>query len=74
MALRDVVIRDAVGGYVVADPVTQRALAGPFRSLDDAATHARRFVPCGQVWREALDRKGRRLGRFLMELRASTIE
>ena len=74
MALREVVIRDAAGGYVVADPVTQRALAGPFRTLADAATHARQFVPCGQVWREAADRKGRSLGRFLLELRASTIQ
>lgn len=66
-------IRDVPGGYVVVDAVTLRRLAGPYRAIGEATDKARRLVPCGQVWREAADRNGRPLGRFLLELRASTI-
>ena len=74
MAHRDVVIREAAGGFVVVDATTMRALVGPYRSLADAHANARRLVSYGHVWRETTDRNGRSLGRFLIELKASSIE
>ena len=74
MAHGDVVIRDAAGGFVVLDATTRRALVGPYRSLADAHASARRLVSFGHVWRETADRNGHTVGRFLVELRASSIE
>jgi hypothetical protein len=70
----DVLIRNAAGGFIVIDPSTQRPLAGPYRSLADAHANARKLVTYGHVWRENVDRTGRSLGRFLVELKASSIE
>jgi hypothetical protein len=70
---RDVLIRDSSGGFVVLDASTMRALVGPYRSLADAHAQARRLVTYGHVWREMTDRNGRSLGRFLVELKASSI-
>jgi hypothetical protein len=69
-----VLIRNAAGGFIVIDPSTQRPLAGPYRSLADAHANARKLVTYGHVWRENVDRTGRSLGRFLVELKASSIE
>jgi hypothetical protein len=74
MAYRDVLIRSTAGGFVVVDASTMRALVGPYRSLADAHANARRLVSYGHVWRETADRNGRTLGRFLLELKASSIE
>jgi len=74
MPHRDVLIRDAAGSFVVVDAGTLHGLAGPYRSLADAYANARRLVTYGHVWRESADRNGRSLGRFLLELKASTIE
>ena len=74
VAHRDVLIRNASGGFVVVDPSTLRSLAGPYPSLADAHANARRLVTYGHVWRETVDRTGRSLGRFLLELKASSIE
>ena len=71
---KDVLIRNAAGGFVVIDPTTRRSLAGPYPSLADAHANARRLVTYGHVWRETVDRTGRSLGRFLLELKASSIE
>jgi hypothetical protein len=67
-------IRNAAGGFVVLDASTRQSIAGPYRSLADAHANARRLVTYGHVWRETVDRTGRSLGRFLVELKASSIE
>ena len=74
MPHRDVLIRNAAGGFVVVDPGTLESLGGPYRSLADAHANARQLVTYGHVWRESVDRTGRSLGRFLLELKASSIE
>lgn len=74
MPHRDVLIRNTAGAFMVVDASTMHGLAGPYKSLSDAYTNARRLVAHGQIWRESADRHGRSLGRFLLELKASTIE
>jgi hypothetical protein len=74
MPHKDVLIRNAAGGFVVVDAVTLRSLAGPYTSLADAHKNACRLVSYGHVWRESVDRSGRSVGRFLLELKASSFE
>ena len=70
----DVLIRDVVLGCAVVDAISLRELAGPFDSLTDAASAARRLARSGHVWRENQDRRGRVISApFPIELPASTL-
>jgi hypothetical protein len=70
----DVLIRDAVTGYIVVDAIGLHELSGPYLSIADAYVAGRSRVSTGRIWRENVDRRGRILGApFLLELQASTL-
>ena len=66
--LGDVIVRSQAGSardaaFVVVEPVTDRFLSGPFKSLAEAVNSAkRRLAPDGRLWRQKVDRLGRSLG------------
>jgi hypothetical protein len=61
----DVLIRDGslTGEFVILDAQTRRRLQGPFPSLREAADAARVLRARCSVWHEAIDARGRVLGR-----------
>jgi hypothetical protein len=70
----DVLIRDAITGYIVVEAISLRELSGPYLSIADAFVAAQRQVSTGRIWRENVDRRGRMLGApFLLQLQASTL-
>jgi hypothetical protein len=70
----DVIIRNAVGGFVVADALSQQTLDGPFAGLTAALGAARRLAITGTIWREQVDERGRSMGhpRRIPEVRVLT--
>ena len=70
----DVLIRDAITGYIVVDAISLRELSGPCLSIADAFVAAQSRAGMGRIWRENVDRRGRVLGApFLLELQPSAL-